>query len=249
MNFYGGFNHEISLKMIINNFISFAKKKVEAYKNYYESWKYERKLFSSIKCGNKKYKEYLRCQLDRTLSKKQRDDAYNRVKYLLSKFVEKVNHPKDAKILSVGCRNMYEIQAFHDMGFKNVTGIDLFSENKSILVMDMQNMTFEDNTFDVIFSCHSLEHTHDYKKAISEFVRVAKDGSVLVIEVPVNYETGGSDLWDFESLENLKKIFQPNTGRVLFEEYLRNDAKNNFDGTDIIRIIFKIEKEDVVWIK
>ncbi|WP_287584767.1 methyltransferase domain-containing protein [Candidatus Borrarchaeum sp.] len=103
-------------------------------------------------------------------------------------------------------------------------------------------MTFEDNNVDVIFRCHSLEHARDYKKTVKEFTRVAKNDSIFLIEVPVNYETKGADLWDFKSLQDLKKVFQPYIGKILFEESLGKDAKNNFGTTDIIRLIFRIKK-------
>ena len=35
--------------------------------------KYEKELFGIVKCGDEEYQEYLRCQLNRTLSKKSRE--------------------------------------------------------------------------------------------------------------------------------------------------------------------------------
>lgn len=200
-------------------------------------------LNAAIKCG-KTYREYLNVQLHRTLSKKNVDTS-SRYMYLIDRLREKVAF-SNLEVLCIGCRNIGEINYFKSKGARKVVGIDLFSENKEIIVMDMHNMTFQDNTFDVIFSCHSLEHAQDYKKVVSELVRVAKNSSIFIIEVPVNYETRGADLQDFKSLQNLKEIFRPYIGQVLFEEFLTKKVQNNFAGTDIIRIIFKISKENML---
>ena len=53
--------------------------------------------------------------------------------------------------------------------------------------MDVQNIPFEDNSFDVIMCNHVLEHVPDDKKAMSEFFRVMKPGGWGIFEVPVDY--------------------------------------------------------------
>lgn len=204
---------------------------------------YKKRLNATIKC-DKTHREYLHIQLRRTLSKKNSETSKKYI-YLIDKLKEKVDF-SNLKILCIGCRNIGEINYFRLKGAKKVVGIDIFSENKEIIVMDMHNMNFTDNTFDVIFSCHSLEHAKEPKKVVLELVRVAKNNSIFIIEVPVNYETRGADLQDFKSLQNLKEIFRPYIRQVLFEEFLAKKVQNNFAGTDIIRIIFKISKENVL---
>jgi len=163
---------------------------------------------------------------------------------LLTKLSEYVDFTKKEKILCVGCRNINEIKAFHSMGFDYVTGIDVYSDNKSILLMDMHDMTFQDETFDLIFSSHSLEHSIDPERAVLEFARVSKDGTIFIIEVPINYPVKGADLVDFRSIENLyeriEKVVQ--VKEKIFSEELALGHQNNFDGNDIMRIIFRIQK-------
>lgn len=53
--------------------------------------------------------------------------------------------------------------------------------------MDIQQIPFDDNTFDVIMCNHVLEHVTDDKKAMSEFYRVMKPGGWGIFEVPVDY--------------------------------------------------------------
>ena len=203
-----------------------------------------KKILTKVVECDKSHMEYLNIQLYRTLSKKNVDTS-SQYMYLIDRLREKVAF-SNLEVLCIGCRNIGEINYFRLKGAKKVVGIDLFSENKEIIVMDMHNMNFIDNTFDVIFSCHSLEHAKEPKKVVLELVRVAKNNSIFIIEVPVNYETRGADLQDFKSLQNLKEIFRPYIRQVLFEEFLTKKVQNNFAGTDIIRIIFKISKENML---
>ncbi len=121
-------------------------------------------------------------------------------------------------VLCVGCRDAAEIEYFSSKGARRVCGIDLYSECKDIVVMDMHDMKFDNSSFDLLYSSHSLEHALNVRKAISEFVRVVRNGGSIVVEVPVNYEVRGADLVDFGSLENLHDHFKPYLEKVLWSE-------------------------------
>ena len=54
-------------------------------------------------------------------------------------------------------------------------------KNAKFQVMDALAMTFEDNTFDMVWACESGEHMPDKKKYVEEMVRVLKPGGTLVI--------------------------------------------------------------------
>ncbi len=53
--------------------------------------------------------------------------------------------------------------------------------------MDIHEIPFDDNTFDVIFCNHVLEHVRDDKKALSEMKRVLKPGGWAILQVPFFY--------------------------------------------------------------
>ena len=42
--------------------------------------------------------------------------------------------------------------------------------------MDITDIQYPDNTFDVIYCSHVLEHVQDDRKAMAEFYRVLKSG-------------------------------------------------------------------------
>ena len=53
--------------------------------------------------------------------------------------------------------------------------------------MDIHEIPFEDNYFDIIFCNHVLEHVDDDKKALSEMRRVLKPGGWAILQVPFFY--------------------------------------------------------------
>ena len=55
--------------------------------------------------------------------------------------------------------------------------------------VDIQNLPFEDGTYDFIFASHVLEHVPDDKKAVQEIRRVLKPNGVAILPVPVVCET------------------------------------------------------------
>jgi hypothetical protein len=93
--------------------------------------------------------------------------------------------PKDAKVLCIGPRNEAELLLLNLYGFKleNITGVDLFSYSPKIRCMDMHNLEFPDNTFDVVYVAWALTYSGDIKRACSEITRVAKPGGVIAAAI------------------------------------------------------------------
>lgn len=198
----------------------------------------------TLKFGkHKEYQKYLDVQLKRTLSKKTKSP--NLRMYLLTEaLLENTDISSDSHVLCIGCRNTYEVDLFKEKGFSEVKGIDLYSEDPNILVMDMHNMSFKDNSFDVVYSSHSFEHSYDPYKVVKEIVRILKPGGFVAIEVPVDYETGNSDLLDVGNSEELINLFTPHVKNVYFKEKRQPKTTRNQAGTSIVRVIFSINKNN-----
>ena len=204
-----------------------------------DSWHHRRRLKQKMWQRSHAYEQYLDIQLHRTLSKKE-TPLQTRTKSLIDKAAELVDLAK-CDVLCVGSRNTAEIDYFRSKGAKNVVGIDLYSEYQDILVIDMHDMTFPDNHFDVIYSSHSLEHAYDVQKVISEIIRVGRSGALVVIEVPIRYETRGADLVDFGSCANIHAVFEPCVEKVLWCEEQEPSSPSNSSGTAIARTIFSLK--------
>lgn len=71
----------------------------------------------------------------------------------------------------------------------NYLPVDLFPGPNVKEQVDIQDIQYEDNSFDVIYCSHVLEHVPDDRKAMKELHRVLKpasEGSYAVIQVPIN---------------------------------------------------------------
>ena len=125
-------------------------------------------------------------------------------------------------VLSVGCRDELELVALRRiLDTSEVLGLDIFSLNASIRSGDMHSLPFPANRFDVVVSCHSLEHSYDPYRALTEFIRVLREGGILAIEVPAFDRfadgplpiTGAADKWDFCNPASLLKTIRAVTPR------------------------------------
>lgn len=105
-----------------------------------------------------------------------------------------INHilkliPSAKTVLCVGCRDDSEVIQFNKAGL-NAVGIDIANESNYIKKLDAHKMLeeFEPNSFDIVFSSHSLEHMHDPYKVLSNIRKVATKG--LFIALPLPHATG-----------------------------------------------------------
>lgn len=108
--------------------------------------------------------------------------ARHRVEYLI--YILKIIPAElEGMTLSIGPRSEGELLllSMHGFNFDNTVGIDLFSYSPKILVMDMHNMSFENSSFDTIICGWVLTYCYDLEKAISEIIRVAKNGALVAI--------------------------------------------------------------------
>ena len=185
------------------------------------------------------YRDYLATQLKRTLSKSETDPGAGAVR-LIDEVVEAAE--AGGSVLCIGCRNTLELDRFHARGFEHVVGIDLFSQREDILVMDMHDMSFEDDSFDVVYASHSLEHSYDVERVASEVVRVGRREGVVGIEVPVRTQQSAADRVVFSGLDHLRGVFGSHVGDELLGEEAAPNTATNEQGTDVARLVFRLQK-------
>ena len=186
------------------------------------------------------YRDYLAIQLKRTLSKRETDPGAGAV--TLVNAVAGQGRP-GGSVLCVGCRNTLELDRFHERGFDDVVGIDVFSQREDILVMDMHAMTFADDSFDVVYASHSLEHSYDVARVAGEIVRVGRDGGVVGVEVPVRGQASAADRIVFAGLDELRDAFRPHVGDEVLAEEQPPHTPTNDQGTEIARLVFRLRKD------
>ena len=99
---------------------------------------------------------------------------------------------KSISILDIGCGQGYAMTKFKEAGFENLQGITMSQEDVDKTIergfkcenMDQSFMTFEDNSYDFMFSRHCLEHSAWPYMTLMEFNRIMKVGGRMYIEMP-----------------------------------------------------------------
>jgi len=112
---------------------------------------------------------------------------------------EKNINPSESSILDVGCGSGLDLEFFKDIGFNKIAGIDITGslvdiarENNSsaeIVHGSFQELEWQDNTFDVVWSKYALQVEKDVEKSISEISRVIKSGGYAFIQVTHPFRT------------------------------------------------------------
>lgn len=84
-----------------------------------------------------------------------------------------------AKALNVGCGHDY-IE-----GWINIDG-DINVDPDYVVELDSKDVRFpfEDNSMDLIYACHILEHIHHLPELKREFARVLKPGGAMLVVAP-----------------------------------------------------------------
>ncbi|MEO6036217.1 MAG: class I SAM-dependent methyltransferase [Verrucomicrobiota bacterium] len=114
-------------------------------------------------------------------------------RHLVRQLVLQSNADRNCRILEIGCSGGPLIQQLHADGYANITGIDISAEAialsrrrglRNVHVMDAQNPTFPDESFDLITASDVLEHLSDAPRALREWHRLLRPGGVLIVFVP-----------------------------------------------------------------
>lgn len=124
------------------------------------------------------------------------------------------------------------VYRFNDLEHEYITA-DLNSPIADIRA-DITDLPFEENTFDIIFCNHVLEHIQDDTKAMKELYRVMKKGGMGVFQIPqdLNRETTFEDNSITDKKERAKIFGQYDHVRIYGLDYF----------TKLRSIGFKVEE-------
>ena len=123
--------------------------------------------------------------------------------------------------------------------FKKLKNLDYTTADLYSPIVDVKanilNLPFDDDTFDIVFCNHVLEHIEDDAKAISELYRVMKPGGMGIFQIPqdLKLEKTYEDL-NITSPEERKKHFgQYDHVRVYGRDYFDRLRKGGFTVKEI----------------
>lgn len=98
---------------------------------------------------------------------------------------------QEKRVLHVAPERQFEKLLRKRIGSGYLTA-DLFNP-RAMVKMDITDIQYEDDSFDVVYCSHVLEHVDDDIKAMTEFHRVLKPTGWAVLLVPITAETTYGD--------------------------------------------------------
>ena len=90
----------------------------------------------------------------------------------------------------------------------------------AMVQMDVTDIKYPDESFDVVYCSHVLEHVQEDKKAMREFYRVLKRDGWAILLVPITAEETFEDPSIIESQERLKAFGQEDHVRRYGPDYV-----------------------------
>jgi len=113
--------------------------------------------------------------------------------------------------------------------------------------MDIHAIPFEENTFDVIFCNHVLEHVQDDRQAIREMHRVLKPGGWAILQIPFFHPIPDKTFEDatITNPKEREKIFGQNDHvRLYGRDYADRLKSAGFKVTED-RLVFELAHDEV----
>jgi SAM-dependent methyltransferase len=170
------------------------------------------------------YYEYIQVQYDTNLP---------RIPWTLEKAPIRADDIKNIKsvfkgnrCLCLGCRHDAEVNDFLKNGFE-ATGIDILPTENQIMgdINKLENY-FENNSFDIGYSCHSLEHTYDPNHFLKTVRNICKEGLYLVIPIRTEPDIEEPIFYEIMRSKQLQDINELNEGLgdfTLVGNWVRDD--------------------------
>jgi len=135
---------------------------------------------------------------------------------------------KEYKVLHMAPEQCF-LSLFKNQKNLDYTTADLYSPIVDVKA-DILDLPFEDDSFDVVFCNHVLEHIEDDSKAISELYRVMKTGGMGIFQIPqdLNLEKTYEDYNITTPEERTKHFGQYDHVRIYGKDYFERLRKGGF---------------------
>jgi predicted SAM-dependent methyltransferase len=136
------------------------------------------------------------------------------------------------RYLHIGCGDVILPKPFENLDTRKMDGVDH--------VCEADKLSFEDGTFDLVYSSHVLEHfkRNETQSILNEWVRVLKPGGIVRISVP-SFE---SLIKIYQTAGDIEYIIGPLMGGQTYEQ---NFHYNMFDKASLTKYLEKAGCEAV----
>ena len=124
--------------------------------------------------------------------------------------------------------------------------------NSELHIADAENLPFEDNSFNAVYSWGVLHHSPDTQKVVNEVYRVLKPGGMAKIMVYNKYSLIGYMLWvrhallKFNPFKSLNIIYSDHLESPGTKAYSYDEAKSLFSKFDIDSIDSPLTSADLL---
>lgn len=114
-------------------------------------------------------------------------------------------------------------------------------ERTQLVQARTENFHFDDGRFDIVHSCHTIEHLGEPFAALIDHARVLKDGGLLVIDAPNTMLLGGEDIVEEWFIDKHLFHFSARTLSRMIEAAGFTIIEQN-DPADAINLLFVARK-------
>lgn len=151
---------------------------------------------------------------------------------------------RKAKMLHVAPELAF-VERFKKMPNLDLTTADIESPWAD-LKMDLHHIPFPDNTFDVVFCNHVLEHVEDDRRCLREIYRVLKPGGWALLQSPMDlsYEKTLEDPTITDRDERIRLFGQYDHVRMYGRDYKNRLEEPGFQ-VEEIDYLGKLTKEEI----
>lgn len=161
-------------------------------------------------------------------------ENFNKVRPLSEPFVKMIGSKKEVSILDVGSGPFPVIGNYLEGVEIHITASDMLADEYNKIMkdagivpmfipeyQDMENMTYPDNTFDIVHSHNAVDHTESVDKAFREMYRVCKPGGWIYIWCGINegewQHYRGLHTWNLEPSDGDCRAWTPSRSFMLSE--------------------------------
>jgi SAM-dependent methyltransferase len=196
--------------------------------------------FTKIKTlGRSQREPFLRLQINRFFDHIGLDNSITHTKYLLPVISELDGIDKSSKLLIIGPCNHKELDAFEAFGYDNYKAIDLVSTDSRISVMDMHDLAYNNETFDLIYATNVIHCTEDPKSLGDSIYRVLKMDGYLVLGVTIDLAPDDPVyVKDYKTVDGILEIF-PNSLEVIYQRTVEPKCEENPHANRFLKCILQ----------
>jgi SAM-dependent methyltransferase len=147
------------------------------------------------------------------------------------------------KVLHIAPEKCFQKRLIRLLG-DNYFSVDI-NAKRPMMRMDVTSIQFRDETFDVIYCSHVLEHVVNDKGAMLEFYRVLKSDGWAIVLVPINGQTTYEDPTITDPIKRSRLFGQEDHVRCYGLDYIDRLHDSGFEVKRICAVDF-LSKEEIL---